>query len=619
MWSIANAEKLSNFLQIIDDKQIGIACIAETWFDRKTGPFSKTIRDAGYEINHAYREGKRGGGSAIIYKKDLHIKKGEASSSDYLSFEYSWVTLSLNVGRKLIIVSLYRKQEVAFKIFHEELTSFMDKLMNIGRCLLIVGDFNVWADDQEDNDNVVLTDLMNSFGLIQKIGDPTQRSGHTLDHMYLNPYQLECPHCVTNENFGLTTDHYPIIVDIPSGRVEDKARTVHYRKMKDIDLNAFREELQNSIDMLNSDDSNFADHNTKYTQMSRKLVDDHAPLLSRKQRNRAPMWLDQEYRENRALRRKLEQIWRKSKTVENRNNYIQQKKRCSELVLEKQTSYYRKVVTDAGKCQKTLFKVANELLDKNNESVLPAHTDSKVLANDFNAFYVDKVLKIRQSIPTVEPDSRFARPFQGTMLMQFKPTTVEELDKIVKEYGIKTSVEDPIPAKLLQSVSDIVLPVYAELINKSFSEGTMDSVKSSVIDPLLKKAGLDIDTKKNFRPVNNLMFFSKLIERVVKIRLDTHMDEYALHESTEFGYKVHHNTETMMIGLFDDVLRGFDQNQATIVIFLDLSAAFDTIDPEKLLQILHDELGIGGVALEWFRSFLVGRTQRVKIEDEFFR
>ena len=387
--------------------------------------------------------------------------------------------------------------------------------------------------------------------------------------------------------------------------------------MKDIDLNAFREELQNSIDMLNSDDSNFADHNTKYTQMSRKLVDDHAPLLSRKQRNRAPMWLDQEYRENRALRRKLEQIWRKSKTVENRNNYIQQKKRCSELVLEKQTSYYRKVVTDAGKCQKTLFKVANELLDKNNERVLPAHTDSKVLANDFNAFYVDKVLKIRQSIPTVEPDSRFARPFQGTMLMQFKPTTVEELDKIVKEYGIKTSVEDPIPAKLLQSVSDIVLPVYAELINKSFSEGTMDSVKSSVIDPLLKKAGLDIDTKKNFRPVNNLMFFSKLIERVVKIRLDTHMDEYALHESTEFGYKVHHNTETMMIGLFDDVLRGFDQNQATIVIFLDLSAAFDTIDPEKLLQILHDELGIGGVALEWFRSFLVGRTQRVKIEDEF--
>ena len=87
--------------------------------------------------------------------------------------------------------------------------------------------------------------------------------------------------------------------------------------------------------------------------------------------------------------------------------------------------------------------------------------------------------------------------------------------------------------------------------------------------------------------------------------MDSHMTVNALHESSEFGYKTNHNTETMMVGLFDDALRGFDENQATIVIFLDLSAAFDTIDPEKLLQILHDEIGIGAVALQWLRSFLV--------------
>ena len=58
----------------------------------------------------------------------------------------------------------------------------------------------------------------------------------------------------------------------------------------------------------------------------------------------------------------------------------------------------------------------------------------------------------------------------------------------------------------------------------------------------------------------------------------------ALHECSEFGYKTHHNTETMLLGLTDEALRGFDNNQATIVMFFDLSAAFDTIDPEKLLQ-----------------------------------
>ena len=95
------------------------------------------------------------------------------------------------------------------------------------------------------------------------------------------------------------------------------------------------------------------------------------------------------------------------------------------------------------------------------------------------------------------------------------------------------------------------------------------------------------------------------------------MTNNTLHISEEFGYKQFHNTETMMLGLTDEVLRGFDEGQATIVIFLDLSAAFDTIDPDKLLQIMHDELGIRGVALEWFRSFLTGRTQRVKIHDEY--
>ena len=72
-----------------------------------------------------------------------------------------------------------------------------------------------------------------------------------------------------------------------------------------------------------------------------------------------------------------------------------------------------------------------------------------------------------------------------------------------------------------------------------------------------------------------------------------------------------------MLDLTDEALRGFDNNIATIVIFLDLSAAFDTIDIDKMLQILEDEIGIGGVALQWFRSFLTGRTQRVKIDGVY--
>ena len=137
------------------------------------------------------------------------------------------------------------------------------------------------------------------------------------------------------------------------------------------------------------------------------------------------------------------------------------------------------------------------------------------------------------------------------------------------------------------------------------------------MDPLLKKAGLDPEEYKNFRPVNNLLFLSKLIERCADGQVDGHMTENHLHEDSQFAYKTHHNTELMMLGVTDEVLRGFDENQATVIIFLDLSAAFDTIDVDKLLEIMFEEIGLGGTVLKWFRSFLEGRTQRVKIEDQY--
>ena len=115
------------------------------------------------------------------------------------------------------------------------------------------------------------------------------------------------------------------------------------------------------------------------------------------------------------------------------------------------------------------------------------------------------------------------------MLTELRPTTVDELRDIIKKSGIKTSMEDPMPSKLMVPALESMLPVLTKLINLSLKEGNLDGVKWSVIVPLLKKAGLDIDIWKNYRPVNNLVYFSKLIERVVDARLDEHMQKYKLH------------------------------------------------------------------------------------------
>ena len=111
------------------------------------------------------------------------------------------------------------------------------------------------------------------------------------------------------------------------------------------------------------------------------------------------------------------------------------------------------------------------------------------------------------------------------------------------------------------------------------------------------------------------MLISKLIETVVLHRLNTHASFNSLECNSQHGYKKYHSPETLLLRVVNDVLVGFDRNKCTILLLLDLSAAFDTVDIEKLLNILENEFGIIGIALKWFRSFLTGRKQRVRIQD----
>ena len=203
--------------------------------------------------------------------------------------------------------------------------------------------------------------------------------------------------------------------------------------------------------------------------------------------------------------------------------------------------------------------------------------------------------------------------FEGNTLNSFEPVTIEELKDIINSSNTKTAFHDPIPKQVLDQVMDNILPYLCSLVNKSLETGSMDGVKESIIVPLLKKSGFNSEQLNNYRPVSNLVFLSKLIERVVLDRLNKHMDHNNLHCNAQYGYKKFHSTETLMMKLVNDVLVGFEKDSGTIVLLLDLSSAFDTVDTDKLLTILNKEIGVTGVALKWFHSFLSGRTQRVKV------
>ena len=161
------------------------------------------------------------------------------------------------------------------------------------------------------------------------------------------------------------------------------------------------------------------------------------------------------------------------------------------------------------------------------------------------------------------------------------------------------------------------MPIWTEIVNLSLEIGRMDKVKSAVVLPLIKELNSMTDTEeyKSYRPVLNLVFIGKLIERVVDIRLQEHLDLNNLNTKEEYGYKQCHSTEMLLTWVTNNLLEACDKNMPSVVLLLDLSAAFDTVDHDKLLFILEEEIGVTGVALKWFREFLTNRTQAVKIGD----
>ena len=122
-----------------------------------------------------------------------------------------------------------------------------------------------------------------------------------------------------------------------------------------------------------------------------------------------------------------------------------------------------------------------------------------------------------------------------------------------------------LPAKILKQVIDALLPHICNLVNKSLVTGSCEGLKESVVVPLLKKAGLDPDILKNYRPVADLVFLSKLSERVVAKRLNEHMVNNNLLCKYEHAYKPDHSTETLLLCLVNEILLAMDKNLVTIL------------------------------------------------------
>jgi hypothetical protein len=140
-----------------------------------------------------------------------------------------------------------------------------------------------------------------------------------------------------------------------------------------------------------------------------------------------------------------------------------------------------------------------------------------------------------------------------------------------------------------------------------------------VFVPIIKDRRSDVNQLKNYRPVSLLNYTSKIIERIVVDQLNDYIFNNNLGNPRQSAYKKFHGVETTLLALQSELLEVLDRGRAAFLILLDLSAAFDTVDHSLLLGVLNSRYHLTGKALKWFKSYLEGRSFRVRLNDEYSR
>ncbi|XP_076597184.1 uncharacterized protein LOC143326976 [Chaetodon auriga] len=238
---------------------------------------------------------------------------------------------------------------------------------------------------------------------------------------------------------------------------------------------------------------------------------------------------------------------------------------------------------------------------------------SPEMCNSFLHFFIDKVATARALISAPASDPSDPVPFSVT-LDKFEPVTLSFLEELVGHIKPSGSPCDAVSPRLFKEVFPSIGEAVLAIINSSLSSGVVPlSFKHAVVQPLLKKPGLDHCVLANFRPISKLPFISKILEKVVHAQLKSFLDEHGVLEVFQSGFKTLHSTESALLRVFNDILLANDSGDLVILVLLDLTAAFDTVDHNTLVARLHHLVGIRGTALEWFKSYLADRSMTVSL------
>ncbi|VDI05871.1 Hypothetical predicted protein [Mytilus galloprovincialis] len=181
----------------------------------------------------------------------------------------------------------------------------------------------------------------------------------------------------------------------------------------------------------------------------------------------------------------------------------------------------------------------------------------------------------------------------------------------------KPAGPDKLPPKFLKAIFPSLVTPLTFIFNKSLQSGTVPSDwKLANVSAIYKGKG-DQDNVSNYRPISVTNCFSKILEKIIFKYLHNYIHDHAILTDQQSGFRNKDSTINQLLLLYDEIVKNLDKGKDVRFIFCDVSKAFDRVWHMGLLYKLR-KYGIKGNLLNWFKSYLSDRQQRVGVNGFFF-
>ena len=301
-------------------------------------------------------------------------------------------------------------------------------------------------------------------------------------------------------------------------------------------------------------------------------------------------------------------MWKARGLEPDRAEYRKACRVANKIIIASRCRNYTEKIQAAGSDVRGRWSAIRDVLHSSGS--VEVNLGGQILCDSFSSFFTNKIRSVKAAITaklagsTIDP-LRFDGTFSGEPFRDPDPPTVEEVKKLIDSMQAKSSPIDSIPTSIIKSCSGIFSILITRLATLSFHQGSFPrSYKTASVTSLLKKKDLDPNNPASFRPISNLHTISKVLERLFLSRISSHVESSQNFNRFQSAYRRGFSTETAILRMLNDVYSAADDRRRSMIVLLDLSAAFDTIDISILLCRLEHTFGICCSALLWLNTFV---------------